>query len=176
MKGGQGSVFSLSLDGTHRWMTLLVGVVLLGLVMLEGGAAVRSFLAGHTGSGLLFGAAALLVLGLMLGIYVFSPRSYRVEESWVTVDRIGPKVRIHAAHILDVKPVTLGLAIRTCGCAGFFGAWGWFWTRGIGSYRAYLTRKDNLVLLELKNRRPVVLSPDDPDRFAMAVREIALGS
>ncbi len=58
-------------------------------------------------------------------------------------------------------------AVRTFGNGGLFGYYGWFWRKG-GAFRLFATRRDRLVEVVVGGRR-VVVSPDEPERFAEAV-------
>lgn len=54
------------------------------------------------------------------------------------------------------------------GNGGFLGYIGWFRSKRLGSFRAYVTDPPRCVVLEFEQRK-VVVSPDDPRRFLEAL-------
>jgi len=60
-------------------------------------------------------------------------------------------------------------SIRTCGNGGFFSFTGFYWSRKLKSYRAYVTDLRRTVVLRYE-RRTILLSPDSPEDF---VRELS---
>jgi hypothetical protein len=54
--------------------------------------------------------------------------------------------------------------MRVAGSGGLFGYYGRFWNRSLGAFRAYATRRSDLVRVDTADER-FVLSPDAPDRF-----------
>jgi hypothetical protein len=59
-------------------------------------------------------------------------------------------------------------SLRTFGNGGIFSISGWFYRKGFGAYRAFVTDPRQTVVLRFPSRR-VVLSPDDPEGFAKEV-------
>lgn len=113
-----------------------------------------------------------------LSIFVFAlfaPRGYGVAVDGVTVFRWGPNVRIPLGEISEVAEVAPGRSSRTFGVGGLFGFWGMFHSKSIGAFRAYITRKDGLLVIRRKAGAPIVLSPDDPAGFMTAVRDMQAG-
>jgi hypothetical protein len=166
------TTFRVSLDTTNKCTTaLIVAGWAIDVVVVVVVLRYVANLAGRLPVYLVGGGLASVVL-LLIVVGMFAPRAYQVDAYGVTVLRLGSRVYIPANTILDVQPVKIRRVMRVCGCGGFFGAWGWFYARQFGLFRAYVTRRDRLVSLTLKDRKPVVLSPDEPDRFVEAVRAV----
>ncbi|MCC6580507.1 MAG: hypothetical protein IT440_08695 [Phycisphaeraceae bacterium] len=122
---------------------------------------------------ILLGVSAMLfvLLGLM---GLFAPTGYIVTPRGLSVRRLGWNVRLNAADIEAVDPIQLSGIMRVIGCGGVFGSWGWFTSKQIAWFRAYVSRSDRLILVRLRGRAPVVLSPDDPRGLVEAVRRLCL--
>ena len=109
--------------------------------------------------------AAVFLLVVLLITYGLSPRGFS----------LGPEgLRIHrpfGAHVLPLGKVRNArraqpgelCGLRTFGSGGMFGFFGWFWSRKLGHYRAYVTHRRDMVLVEAE--RPYLLSPERPDDF-----------
>ncbi|MEW5742564.1 MAG: hypothetical protein AB1938_26840, partial [Myxococcota bacterium] len=64
-----------------------------------------------------------------------------------------------------------GWALRV-GVGGLFGGFGWLYTSK-GWVEMDISRTDGLVLLTFSNRIPLLVSPEAPAGFIVAVREAA---
>lgn len=102
----------------------------------------------------------------------FAPMNYLVSADGVIVWRWGPKYVIPVETICGIEETRLSGVIRTCGVGGFLGSWGWFRARDIGSFRAYVSRSDRMVMIRRKDDVPVVVTPDDAQGFVEAVKAI----
>ena len=67
-------------------------------------------------------------------------------------------------------PRAMRKSLRTCGNGGFFSFTGFYWSKSLGAYRAYVTDLQRTVVLHY-NKRTVIVSPDSPEDF---IRELAL--
>jgi hypothetical protein len=67
------------------------------------------------------------------------------------------------ARALDFYQIRqeFGLPLRI-GVGGLWGAFGWFWTARRGLIEVYMSRMDDLVLVERRQGRPLLLTPEDP--------------
>ncbi len=59
--------------------------------------------------------------------------------------------------------------LRTCGNGGMFSFTGWYWSRPLGHFRAFVTDLNRTVVLRFADRT-LVVSPEHPEEF---VREIS---
>jgi len=158
--------FSLSRDAGTWVVTIVVtATVLLVMpsIMLAVGQTVMALIA-FVGMSLFF-----------LVLVFFAPMKYLVSPDGVTVWRWGPIFVIPSETISGAEEVRLSGVVRTCGVGGFLGAWGWFRARDIGSFRAYVSRSDRMVMIRRKDDVPVVLTPDDPQGLIEAVKVVLSG-
>ncbi len=111
----------------------------------------------------------VLVAGAMMGPvgYAVHDDGLRVERRWFPVDI--PREEIRGAELLP--PERLAGTWRTLGTGGFFGYYGQFRNRDLGSFRMYATRSDGYVLV--KASRFWVVTPDSPQRFVEAINRIS---
>lgn len=163
--------FTVSMDTTNR---LLTGFVLLTMVACVTGLALA-------GSSVPFLRLAYWPIAGALALFLpimalFAPRKYIVTPTEIIVWRRGPKVVIPRDKISAVEPVKLKGVIRTFGVGGFMGSWGRFWSKDLGSFRAYVTRGDRAVAIRDRVGKTIVLSPDDPDGFVELLTSVALAA
>ncbi len=95
-----------------------------------------------------------------------TPLAYKLDGDTLTVlRRAGP---LHFPGVIRVDRLAEGtrLGFKICGNDGLFAAIGWFWSRKLGIYRAFLTRTAVAELVAIQtNRRTILISPVEPDRF-----------
>lgn len=110
-------------------------------------------------------AVGVSVLGILFLTYLYSPRGYSLGPDGLRIHRpIGPHVVPRAAIRSARRAAPRELCgLRTFGSGGLFGFFGWFYARKFGHYRAYVTSRQNLVLVEAE--RVYLLSPERPDEF-----------
>lgn len=134
--------------------SLVITVVVPGLTLLFTGTLLER-LARHAPGGCAVGPNAITVL----------TRKGRAMA-------VFPLDAIQSAERLDRKAIKG--AIRAFGVGGYFGAWGYFWSSKLRTFRGFMTNSDSLVLLRLNqatrrlgfsDNAQIVLSPDDPDSF-----------
>jgi Bacterial PH domain len=63
-----------------------------------------------------------------------------------------------------VVPKAMNKSLRTCGNGGGFSFTGWYWSKSLGFYRAFVTDLNRTVVLRFENRT-VVVSPGEPEDF-----------
>lgn len=152
------------------------------LKWISGGAtflltAIAMVVAGHVSGppSRLYVVGALLLVPMVAVLFAVS--GYEVE---------GGRLRIRRLLWSDSLPLaTLSSAVRDpaltvgswriAGNGGLFSFTGWFRSKALGNYRAYVTDFDRVVVLRFHDRRPVVVSPADPDAFVAAVGARAQG-
>jgi len=60
------------------------------------------------------------------------------------------------------------------GVGGLWGGFGWLYTsKGLLDF--YASRTDRLVLVRLRARRPLLVTPETEERFVAALRDLSLG-
>lgn len=112
--------------------------------------------------------------GVFLGAWAFSPASARVEGGEIRIERnLAPAVVIPLADVRRAEPLHPAYAHRLRRVAGTAVpggvAYGHFRSVELGDVQLYAWRGDAYVLVDTAVRR-VVLTPEDPDAFLAAVR------
>ncbi len=115
--------------------------------------------------------AALLLLTVVLITYGFSPRGFSLSPDGLRIHRpfgahVLPYDRIRSAR--RAQPGEL-CGLRTFGSGGMFGFFGWFWSRRLGHYRAFVTNRREMVLVEAE--RPYLLTPERPEDFLRSLSQ-----
>lgn len=112
------------------------------------------------------GSAAIL-----LGSWALAPRGFALRAGELRVERplLSLRIPLRSIRAVDLLPGDgLAGALRTAGNGGLFGYYGRFWSRALGSFRMYATRRDRLVRVET-DEAVYLLSPEPPERFADAL-------
>ena len=143
-----GAVFAgIGLDGGERWGAWIAAVLL---------------------------AVALIATPLLVRTYS-RPRCFEVSEEGMRIIWPGRTRKLPKGAFGEMRIVTrteLGRLIRRFGVGGVFGSFGWFSSEYMGNMDTYITRLDGLVYIRLVNRRPLLLTPEDPASFLEALREV----
>ncbi|MGL4400092.1 MAG: PH domain-containing protein, partial [Luteolibacter sp.] len=66
----------------------------------------------------------------------------------------------------EVMPKAMSKSLRTCGNGGGFSFTGWYWSKPLGFYRAFVTDLNRTVVLRF-DKGTVVVSPGAPEDFVM---------
>lgn len=100
----------------------------------------------------------------------FMVRGYEITEDAILIRRLFWKTRLERAGLksAEVVPKAMSRCVRTCGNGGGFSFTGWYWSKSLGCFSAYVTDQDRTVVLRFEGRT-VVISPDMPEDF---VREL----
>jgi len=112
----------------------------------------------------------VLPLAIWAGAVPFVVRGYTVQGDELLIRRLFWDTRIVLSGLQSARfdPSAMCGSIRTCGNGGLFSFTGWYWSRKIGSYRAFVTDPTRSVVLVFANRR-VVVTPDSPEDFVRAL-------
>ncbi len=108
---------------------------------------------------------------VMAGALLFTVRGYAITPEAILVKRLLWNTRLPRAGLESAtfSPESVRGSIRTWGNGGFFSFTGIFWNRELGSYRAFVTDYSKIVVLRYAGRRPIVVSPGEPEDFAREV-------
>lgn len=100
----------------------------------------------------------------------FSPRGYSLGPDGLRIDRPARPVQVSLSTLRSARRVEAKMmkGWPVWGFRGFLGCVGYFYYRPLGYYRAYVTNKEKLVLVEAD--RPYLLSPDDTEEFLRQFR------
>lgn len=119
--------------------------------------------------------ALLLGLATFGGVLVvpglFLVRGYRIEGD----GRLAILRPFHTTHLplsglhaAEPRPEAFKGVVVKAGNGGLGGFIGWFWSRSLGGFRAWVTDPERSVLLRFTDRQ-VIISPDDPAAFIAAL-------
>ena len=103
---------------------------------------------------------------------LFTVRGYEVDGRVLRVQRLFWFTRIPLGSLTGAewRKGSFAPAWRTCGNGGLFSFSGWFHQKSIGTFRALATSVSDAVILSFSDRKPIVVTPDDPAGFVEAVR------
>ncbi len=164
--------YTLSLDKLSRNITLAVAC--LGAIILIAG------LFAYVKSGkeimVLFGAllGPFIIGVLIIAMYLLMPRSVQTGSTGITILRkISPVVipfadlkSIRMAETEEMKGV-----IRTFGNGGLFGYTGLYYNKKLGSMTWYCTQRKNYIIIDKKDNKRIVITPDQPEEFIRDIRQ-----
>jgi hypothetical protein len=102
---------------------------------------------------------------------LFAIRGYAITADAILVRRPLWTTRLPRAGLRSAEAVPNAMcrSLRLCGNAGLFSFTGWYRSKALGVYRAWVTDLRSTVVLRFE-KRTAVLSPADPDAF---VRDLA---
>lgn len=114
-----------------------------------------------------------LPLALVIGCALFTIRGYALTPDTLLIRRLLWSTSVPLAELKSAEylPGAMRGSIRTFGNGGFFSVTGLFWSRPLGSYRAFVTDLQRTVVLRFPGRT-LVLSPESPEDF---VRVVSVG-
>ncbi|PPS43990.1 PH domain-containing protein [Chroococcidiopsis sp. TS-821] len=137
---------------------LLLGIVLIGLL-----TGPRSDLAWIV-------AMVIIPVAILLTSLFFSIRGYVITDNTLYIQRLGWNTKVDLQNLItaEVDPQAMRNSIRKWGNGGLFSFSGKFYNRRLGNYEAYATDLSKAVILKLRDRT-VVVTPDDPEKFAHQV-------
>ncbi len=122
------------------------------------------------------GVLAIISIVTIIMVHLYSrPRCFSVSSDgleiiWPARTRKLPRGAF--TEIREIKRIELGRMIRKFGVGGILGQFGWFQSVYMGNFDAYLTRNDGMVLIRLRNRRPILITPENPQEFVKALRAV----
>ncbi len=137
-------------------------LVALSVVSIFAGDAVRS----HATPAFLAPFAQWLLPLIVLGCMPFMIRSYEITDDAILIHRLFATTRLDRSGLKSavVIPQAMRKSLRICGNGGVFSFTGWYWSKTLGSYRAFVTDQNRTVVLRFE-KRTVVVSPDEPEEF-----------
>lgn len=152
-------IFSVSLDSFAKNITSILPLIILGLVLIPLNSKNEKDIIES-----IFPLA--IVFFVYLICFLYRPIDYRTTDSQLIVSRLIKKVVLDKSEVLNVELLTnedLKWTIRTFGVGGLFGYFGKFRNSKIGNMIWYATRRNNAILISLKDGQKIVITPDDPE-------------
>ncbi len=104
--------------------------------------------------------------------YLYAPIGYIITQDTIVIKRpLKNNISIPTAKVKRVwcDPDAFKGTIRACGNGGLFGSVGWFYSKALGDFRAYITDMGKAVIIAAGER--YVISPDDADPFMAALNK-----
>lgn len=110
--------------------------------------------------------AQWLMLAIVLCCLPFMIRGYVITEDAILIRRLFWTTRLDRTGLksAEVIPKAMGKSLRTCGNGGGFSFTGWYWSKPLGFYRAFVTDQDRTVVLRFE-KKTVVVSPGELEDF-----------
>jgi hypothetical protein len=111
---------------------------------------------------------------VMAGAALFMVRGYAITPDAILVERLLWYTRLPRAGLESAtfSPEAIRGSVRTWGNGGFLSFTGMFWNRELGNYRAFVTDHARIVVLRYAERKPIVISPGEPEEFVREVMEV----
>lgn len=140
-------------------LILAITIVLIAIPMVFIGCAVA-------GRQTLY-VPAFVLLAVYIWVWLrFRPQQFVIhsmdlELVWPLKRRRFPRSTITAVEVIDRKKLRaiVGWGVRI-GAGGLWGGFGWLWTRHRGIVRMYVSRTDELVWIERRSGRPLLITPE----------------
>jgi len=145
---------------------LTIAVLVVPLILLAAAILVQRLLAGP----------AFFVIVIFVWVWLrFRPTHFIVhpnilEVVWPLKRRKIFRAEISAVRIINREELRheIGWGLRI-GVGGLWGGFGWLWTRKRGIVQMYISRIDRFIWIELRDNRPWLITPEDPEAFAQAL-------
>ena len=156
------TTFTTSLDKFNKTTTIIVIAFLLVISITV------FFLIPNGKRNITDSIVILLPIILCTVVYLFRPNNYSVSSDKLLIHRMINNVEIERNNIQSVQEIDesqVKNSLRTFGVGGFFGNFGTFWNGKLGKMTWYVTRKNNFVLVETKDQKKIILTPDKPEEF-----------
>jgi hypothetical protein len=153
--------FTTSLDKFNKITTIIISAILLAVLILV------FFLTPADGQNVAKSVSIIPIIAFIV-VYLLRPNNYSVSADKLLIHRMINNVEINRNNIQSVQEIDVSKiknSIRTFGVGGFFGSFGKFWNSTLGNMTWYVTRKNNFVLVETKDQKKIILTPDKPEEF-----------
>ncbi len=155
-------LFSASLDRLAKGITIATTILFAFLLVLY----VSSFDSGNFHIALI--VFPVVIMATYAGSYLFRITAYELTNDQLIIHRpfknkIIELSEIHKAELLPKE--ALKWTIRTFGNGGLFGFYGKFSNTKLGGMTWYATRRNNMLLLRMKDGKKIVITPDETQQF-----------
>ena len=110
------------------------------------------------------GGVLLLLIVILLGSYLFSPRAYILQADELIIKRPAryKKIKLNdLAEVRMLKEADMSWTIRTFGVGGIFGRYGKYYNSALGNFTQYATRHNHQVFIRTRQGRKIIITPDD---------------
>jgi hypothetical protein len=161
--------FSSPWGARVRILTSVVAVIFLSLSMLIG---FNPEVSQSDEWGMRF-LPVLIFLVMNLVMAPFLVLGYEVSAGEISIRRLGWVKRIPLTGISSVTCDPLGLrgATKIIGNDGYLAMIGWFKSKKMGFFRAFVTDGSRVVILKWPDKT-ILISPDDPETFIQSLEAL----
>lgn len=147
-----------------KWSKTLIGVSAFSTLIIV--SASGAVLYAGRGEGFAIGIAAL-TLSTLVGAILFAIRGYRLDGASLFVQRPlwETEVDLRGLESVAADSTAMKRTLRLFGNGGMYSVTGLFRNKRIGTFRAWVTNWNDMVVLRFSDRKPVVVSPSGPAQF-----------
>ncbi|WP_439880684.1 PH domain-containing protein [Pontibacter sp. MBLB2868] len=159
-------IFKASLDGVAKAFSTVYTLLIFGVIFWQ----VFIFFEVPQSNSVI---ASLFLLGILLVPYCYHPINYCIQAERVVIRRPLKNVVIRKREIERVRMVDrheMKGTLRSFGVAGLYGYFGKFSNLEIGSMLWYATQKRNYVLIQTRDNKHYILTPDQPEDFIQQLK------
>ena len=151
------------------WATLLKVISLLSTLLLP--AIVWLLPLPRDSAWIVRGTVRALPVILLATCALFTVRGYAVADGCLKVRRLFwvTCIPLRTLTGAEWRRGPFGWAWRMFGNGGLYSITGWYHQKSLGTFRALATRFSDAVILTFSDRKPIVVTPDDPGGFVEAV-------
>lgn len=151
--------------------------VFVGLTVLIVAVTVVLVIAGfYLGIGALKWVGAGVALACAIVWILYRPTVFEVDATALRITWPARRSSVSRADIVSARVLhdpaeakdLLGTGFRI-GVGGLFGTFGLIWSKKLGMVSVYVTRPEEMVLIERRGKRPLLLTPTDATGFVEAL-------
>lgn len=109
--------------------------------------------------------------------WIFRPQYYYLDKDVITVVRFVKNINLPYDDIVSIEKLdskVLKGMIRLIGSGGLFGYYGLFYSGKLGKIHSYITNRDRLLLITMKNGSKHLFSPSE-EGMPEHIHEMRLG-
>lgn len=115
-------------------------------------------------------AVTLILLAAFISAFMVYPQYIVATDEGVGVHmllhtRLVPYSDIDRIVRLDESFLSWRNSVRLLGIGGLLGYIGWFRSKGLGTYHAYVTDRTKAFLIYRKSGKPLAISVSEPEEF-----------
>ena len=109
---------------------------------------------------------SIVIMAIFAGTGLFVVRGFELGDNRLFIRRSFWRTPVDLTRLQSATadPEACKGALKTLGNGGLFAMSGWFWSRKLGKFRAFVTAPVNSVILKLDDRT-IVISPENPRSF-----------
>ncbi len=162
-------IFDAKLDGLTKTITGLMGPVFVLwpwiLIFALRNETDKSY------QGLIIFLGIVLLI-LFIGCYLYMPKQYSIEDGKLIITRPKGNIIFNLSDIATanaVSKIDMGIVVRIMGNGGIFGYTGFFTNKTFGRMNWFVTNKEKMIVIKLKNEKHITVSPEDGIGFLKAI-------